>query len=488
MKKVAKSILTGLGIALVFFGIVVLLINVYLQSPAVQNKIQKSLSEAFDVPVEIRTVSFTPPGGLKLSGIAVPSRGDKIPDFLRAVSVTVHFRLSPLFRNRFVIQEIAVRDPSIYWKQSPTGKWQPPLEKQLPSKPPAPPAPTSSPTPAAKPAVSPKEPTATPTLPVTSDRSPPPPSAQTESEQPGPRFEVHVQHFTINNADVRLRDRDGDPLVDFTGINISSDWSSSKTMANGKARARETRIADSVLLRKLNTSFRSSPDKLRLREIDAKIGGGILAARFDAALSDPQLPFDLHAAFSGVDLSTLLKDAGAESSQISGKASGKLRLRGGMRDRNRATGNGFVKVEGASFRQYPILQMIGEYLGISELSELNLDQATAVFRVNDGKVLVNDLVLKSPNLEIQVKGQVKLDGRLKLDARLTINNNISSQLPDFIEDNFTRIKKTDLRYVDFDIKGTIDDPDTDLIRAILWKKHEEAAKQIFRQIFGGSKK
>jgi type II secretion system protein N len=479
VKKVAKSILTGLGGALVLAGIVLLLINVYLQSAAVQNKIQQSLGEAFDVPIEIRTISFMPPGGLKLSGIAVPSGDESSPFFLRAVSVTVRFRLSPLFRHRFVIQDITVRNPIIHWKQSPRGKWQPPTEKrretpEFLTEEPA--LPLASESPSLPETPERPEATETPEAPEAARELPP---------EKGPRFEVHVQHFNIQNGNIQLRDRDGDPLVDFTGINIGSDWSSSKNTATGKARARETRIVDSILLEKLSTKFKSSPDALQLRQIDAKIGGGNLAAEFDAILDDPQLPFRMSAEFSDVELSQLLADAGVESSHLSGKMTGKLKLRGGMRDRDRATGEGFVSVEGGSFRQYGILQMIGDQLRIRELSELELEQATAKFRVHDGKVLVDDLVLKSPNIKIQVKGTVKLNGRLKLDARLTINDTISRQLPGFIEDNFTRIKDSDHRYVDFDITGTVDAPDTELMRAILWKKHEEAAKQIFRQIFGG---
>ena len=59
--------------ALIGLGAVVLLgVNLYVQSQGAQAKIQQELSRSLGVPLKIRSMSVTPWGGLELSGITIP--------------------------------------------------------------------------------------------------------------------------------------------------------------------------------------------------------------------------------------------------------------------------------------------------------------------------------------------------------------------------------------------------------------------------------
>ena len=206
---------------------------------------------------------------------------------------------------------------------------------------------------------------------------------------------------------------------------------------------------------------------------------------FDFELSKDDSPYKLAAEFSNVALRRVLEEAGGPASKVSGTLSGFLKLEGSTRDPSRAEGTGRLILENGSFKQYDILQFVGENLHISELQNLELKQAHANFHIDKGRTFLDELILKSPNLEIRARGKIHRDGKLRLKARLTINDKISRQLPEFIEENFTEIEGTNQRFVDFEIGGTIEKPETDLIRLVLWKKQEDTAIRFFRQIFGG---
>ncbi len=477
MKRAFRGILYGLACVVALLGLLVLFINLYLQSPGVQAKIQESLGQAFDLPIEIHTISYTPPSGLKLSGITVPSKAPEAPPFLRSTSVTVRFRLSPLFRNRFIINEVVIHDPTMYWTQTARGKWQPPQETGGEQEPVVEPTPTPEPE---SPALAALE---EPPL----DLPPPetdPAKTPNQNQWRGPRFEVQVKHFGVKNGTFDLRKDDDDPVVTFMGIGIEGDISS-KGVATGTAGSLKTRIVEKVLLEKLTTQFKLSSDELELRELYAVLGGGKLMGSFDFVLSKDDSPYKLTAEFSDVALRRLLEEGGGPASKVSGTLSGFLKLNGSTRDPSRTEGIGQLILKNGSFKQYGILQFIGDNLQISELGKLELEQAQANFHVDEGLTFVNDLTLKSPNLEIRANGKIKRDGQLKLKARLIINDRISRQLPSFIEENFTEIEGTKQRFVDFEIGGTIDEPETDLVRLVLWKKQKETAIQFFRQIFGG---
>jgi type II secretion system protein N len=465
----------GLFGLLVLLGLIVLLINLYLQSAGVQSKIQKSLSNAFDLPIEIQTVSYTPPRGLRLSSITIPPDSPDDPPFLKCASVTLRFRLSPLFRNRFVINEVVIHNPTMYWAQTERGKWQPPKDTAPPGKSESEPPFESSPSPETESpiAVQPVETTITGTEP-----------AETPLFARAPRFEVQVKHFGVKEGTFDLRKNDDEPIVTFTGINIEGDISS-KGIAVGNASSLQTRIVEKVLLESLTSDFKLSPDELELREVRADLGGGMLQGAFDFAPSKDDSPYDLTTEFSNVEVRRLLEEAGGPGSKVSGTLSGSLKLNGSTRDGSKTDGIGRLTLEDGTFEQYGILQFIGDNLHISELSKLELKEAYANFHVENGRIYVDDLFLKSPNLEIRAKGKINPDKKLRLHARLTINEQISRQLPGFIEDNFNEIKGSKQRFVDFEIGGTLDQPETDLVRLVLWKKQEETAVRLFRQIFGG---
>src|SRR5215211_8932478 len=125
VQKLRRLAVIALG-ALIGLGAVVLLgVNLYVQSQGAQAKIQQELSRSLGVPLKIRSVSVTPWGGLELSGITIPqivSVGPK--DFLEARTFRLRVRFLSLFSQRLVLKEVSLVGPTVVWPQNTEGKWR----------------------------------------------------------------------------------------------------------------------------------------------------------------------------------------------------------------------------------------------------------------------------------------------------------------------------------------------------------------------------
>ena len=113
MKKLRRIALTVLG-AVIGLGAVLLLgVNLYVQSQGTQAKIQQELSRRLGAPLEIRSMSVTPWGGLELSGITIAQTSSAGPrHFLEAKTFRLRVRFLSLFSRRLVIKEVSLISPN----------------------------------------------------------------------------------------------------------------------------------------------------------------------------------------------------------------------------------------------------------------------------------------------------------------------------------------------------------------------------------------
>ena len=125
MQKLRRLAVIALG-ALIGLGAVVLLgVNLYVQSQGAQGKIQQELTRSLGVPLKIRSMSVTPWGGLELSGITIPQTVSVGPkDFLKARTFRLRVRFLSLFSRRLVIKEVSLIAPRVVWPQNTEGKWR----------------------------------------------------------------------------------------------------------------------------------------------------------------------------------------------------------------------------------------------------------------------------------------------------------------------------------------------------------------------------
>ena len=466
VKKVIRGVLIVFGGLVGIAGIAILTANLYIQSKPTQLKIERKLSETLRLPLEIQRTSLTPWGGLIITGMTVPqSQTEKLPHFLEAKECIVHFQWGPLFWRKLVIDQILINDPKVSWIQNTTGRWVfPETESESTG------------------AQIPQEPSATTVNPAV-------PEPQTSV--PVKPFEMVLSRMRIKNGSFDFSNQKGRRIALFTAVNVEIP-TAQINLIEGITTCEKISFHDRLFANDFKTHFSYSPERLALSELNAQMANGQVNGALTIKTSESKSPFSADVKFEKIDLNELLTEAGGAWNQAAGELSGFLDIYGQVDDLNSMVGSGQLVLTNGQFHQFELLKMLGTVLQIEELSQLNFKQATASWRIENGSVRVDQLVLQSTNLRLSAQGLVQLDGRLDLSANLTINQKISRQLPDFIESNFQPIQNSDLRGLDFKIFGTTNHPRTDLGTRILGpdieKKVEKRAVDILHNIFGGKKR
>src|SRR5882757_6158296 len=125
MRKLRRITIIAFA-AVIGLGAVLLLgVNLYVQSQGAQAKIQEELSRRLGTRLEIRSMSVTPWGGLQLSGITIPQTSSVGPKyFLEAKTFRLRVRYPSLFSQRLVINVVSLINPRVVWLQDAEGKWR----------------------------------------------------------------------------------------------------------------------------------------------------------------------------------------------------------------------------------------------------------------------------------------------------------------------------------------------------------------------------
>src|SRR3954452_19582097 len=130
----SRLVLVALGVIIGVALLILLSVNMYVQSRGTQARIQQELSQRLGTTLRIQRISVTPWWGLKLTGITIPQTQPGVsPDFLTAKTFRLRIRFSSLFGGQLVIKEVSLINPEVVWAQNANGKWR------FPSQPPPPP-------------------------------------------------------------------------------------------------------------------------------------------------------------------------------------------------------------------------------------------------------------------------------------------------------------------------------------------------------------
>src|SRR3954447_15712545 len=134
-----RMALIALGVILGVALLILLGVNMYVQSRGTQARIQQELSQRLGATLRIQRISVTPWWGLKLTGITIPQTQTGVsPDFLTAKTFRLRIRFSSLFGGHLVIKDISLVNPEVVWAQNADGKWRMPSRPVEPTPMPAP--------------------------------------------------------------------------------------------------------------------------------------------------------------------------------------------------------------------------------------------------------------------------------------------------------------------------------------------------------------
>jgi hypothetical protein len=195
-------------------------------------------------------------------------------------------------------------------------------------------------------------------------------------------------------------------------------------------------------------------------------------------------PFTTSVKFRDVLADQIVANAGGPKGMVRGKLEGSFQASGKTADPEALVGKGEIFLRDGRVQQYSLLVLLGELLQIEELRELQLEQAEAKYHVSPGKVTIDELILRSPNIRLTAAGTVAFNGKLKLDSQLAINERVRGQLFKAIRQNFQPIDEPGYSALDFQVGGTIDRPSTNLMERLVGRD----VSSMIRSLFGGGKK
>ena len=483
MNKLIRTAGIAAGAVIALLAVVVIGLNLYVQSLGTQARIQQELSQRLGAPVRIKAVSVTPWGGLTLSGISIPqSSASDAPDFLAANSFELHAGFFSLFSGSLVIKKVSLVSPKIVWPQNEDGKWRLPGARK-PDKSVAVRGPSDFESPAASPSpVSPAPsdavaaPVPEPTRVVMISPAPPQPPKVTTALVPD------VQHATVNDGDFRFLDRSGSLVAAFEGVDLHATVQNSASLG-GIARIARMSAHDRFFLEKLRSPFHYDQSELNLPKISARAAGGEVNGVFTMQPQSKDSPFKVSLKFHDLLADQIVSDAGGSHGMIQGKLEGTFEATGNASDANSLSGTGQIVLHDGQLQQYSLLVALGQVLQIEELTQLHLEQAEAKYHITPGLVTIDELILRSPNIRLSATGTVNFNGKLRLNSQLAINEKVRGQLFKPIRENFQPSADPGYSAVDFQVSGTLDRPKTNLVDRIVGRD----LKDIVSGFLGGKK-
>jgi hypothetical protein len=412
-------------------AIVLLCINLYLQSDGVQQRIRDAALRSLGTDVKIQSTMYTPWSGLVLRGISVPDPTNANLNIVEATALRVRFSVAPLFSRRFVITEGTLFEPKLIVRQLENGDWLIPL----------PPARTQVPE-------APKDPSLT--------------------TAKGASFKAELQHFRLRGGNVVFFNAKNRAIITLDRTNISGQIALDRSAA-GIFEIGKADFFNALKPRKIGGPFTWDGKVLDLPDIQGSLAGGKLIGKYRVESAE-QPSFVLGLQLAGVLLRKLVEEAQLEPGKTEGVLQGSVSLGGDPRNSDSITGEGHFELVSAKLKPVDFLIKLGELLEIDELQLLKLSEARVDMTIRDERVQVDDIILRSDNLILRGNGPVRFNGKMNLDARLLFNLKLQNQLKGVLGKNLADSEDPNYRQIPFTVTGKIDNPKTDLLDKLVGVK------------------
>lgn len=462
----------ALGAVIAVAVVLLLAVNIDVQSQATHARIERELSDRLGTSLRVRRISVTPWKGLALTGITIPQTvGGGGTQFLEAESFQLRVRYLSLFSQRLVIKEVSLIDPKVTWYQNRDGEWRlpPPIA--------APPPPHASIRGEGASVQSPssREPSSV---------------AQTTAAPAQNRpstFTPEVRRVNLVGGSFRFFDARGRPIAAFDDVQFHSNFRNTADVRGNVAIAKAS-LRDSFFLQHLQARLAYGPAALELADIKADAAGGHMSGRFSMEPKSADSPFSANVKFEALDSNRVVTEAGGGSGTISGQLDGFLDASGKTADPNALAGAGEVVLRGGQLRQYSLLSALGQILQIAELQQLQLDDAHVKYHITPGRIAIDELLLRSPNIRLSAIGTVFFDGRLQLQSQLAIDEQIRKQLFRPVRENFEPVEEPGFAAVAFQVGGTVERPTSDLVEKLVGRDLKDIGSAISGLLGGREKK
>ncbi len=444
----AKRFLIVAAIVAVVVTVVLLCVNVYLQSTGVQQRIRSGAEQALGAKIAIRSTMYTPWDGFVLRGLSIPDPLQPETNIVEAAALRVRFAFWPLFQQRFVVTDLSLHSPKMIVRQLPDGNWMVPM--------PAPPA-VSTAIPRAEPA------------------TPRPPRTGFKSE---------VQRFRLLGGYMLFLDAKNRTVMVLEKADLDARIAPNRT-ATGTYDIGNADVSGMLKPRKVGGTFHWTGTGLDLPDIKGSLAKGQIAGQAHFGFL-PEPTFSLNMNLMQTSFKRLSEEVGFEPDTAQGVLNGNFEMKGDPRTSKTLVGKGHLELLEGRMRPADFLIQLGSVLGIEELQMLQLADARLDFTISDEKVRLGKLFLKSENLILTAEGPIKFGGKMDLDAKLLINRKLQQQFQGVLGRGFTQSEDPEYRQIEFNVSGKPSSPKTDLLDKILGIKIGQdlggLLNGLFRQI------
>lgn len=432
-------------IAAVLLGLLVAAVvafNIHLQSAAMQERLRAGALQTIGLPLSVRSVDYTPWGGIRLRGLVVPDMENEGVNFLEASEFQIVFRLLPLLRREFSVSSVTLSEAVLTWRQNAEGRWRVPRHPEQ-----AAPVVAGTPRPAATPSPSPA----------------PPPA------EIAPAFELKVDEVKVRHSRILFENRDAWPLLDAEGITASAKLDADGN-ARGEASVPEAVLAGLVVARHLASPFTLNDGLLELPEIRGEVSGGTLGGRGSIATRTGGSPYDWSLRLDGLRLQELLLPDAFGGTKLEGVVGADFTIAGRNAPGREVDGRAEIEIEGGRMIPSEYLRNLGRLLGISELQGIDFREARAKLRIEDDLVHVEPLWLRADEFAVEMRGPVTRAGGLQLQARLLLGPSVAARMTALTGRQLpaaTAPAPEGFRQLDFTVGGTLRQPQSNLASRIL---------------------
>jgi len=481
VKKLSRVLLIVLGAILGVAILILIGVNMYVQSQGTQARIQQELSQRLGTTLHLRRISVTPWAGLKLSGITIPQSQPGVPsDFLTAKTFRLRIKFSSLFSQRLVIKEISLINPEVVWAQNQDGKWRvPSMPEPVTTESSAAKTETARPTSLEKtPSTERKE-----LAPEVASTNEPASPLSDETEEASP-FTPEVRRVNLVHGRFRFLDEKLKDVATFDDVQFHSDFRTA-TGLRGDISIEKSSLRDRFFLEQLQSPLRYAPDELDLSQITAHAGGGEITGRFTLLPQTENSPFTVSVKFHDIQADRIVADAGGARGMITGRLEGHLDASGTIADENALAGSGEIILRDGQVQQYSLLVALGQLLQIEELRQLHFDQAQVKYHINPGEITIDELLFRSKNIRLSATGTVSFEGKLQLESQLAVSEGMRGQLFRAIRENFQATNEPGYFAVSFQVSGTVGRPKTNLMDKLIGRDLKDLGSVINSFIGGG---
>jgi hypothetical protein len=247
---------------------------------------------------------------------------------------------------------------------------------------------------------------------------------------------------------------------------------------------------------------RLTPDQIQIEDATAKLFDGSATGRLDWNVPDPlRTNILFQGQLQGLRAESFFRETGFLGPQstlhqyITGEFSSEIRYASHLQpdleiDITTADANGTFGMTRARMEGHPIQKQIADFLNVSELERLTLDEWNASFSIRDTVMTINDFNITSGNLGIQLDGTLHMvNDRINYRATLLLPEQFKSGIASVISVRAAdALQLEDGRMaVPVRITGTTSNPqvspDGETIERIVRDALQDGARDVLRRLF-----